>query len=189
MNRIKIGVSGAHSTGKTTFIRNLEKRLIQKSIKYKIVSDLAVKCPLPILTEHTIESTLWIASKSITEEVEAEKDFLLVIADRPILDCWAYFNAVCKNQYKENDPRLLTLKSMIEHWLKTYDLIYQTEIDETIPVENSKGRMLDPAYRKKIGEEMFEATKFFGINPKRLTSLNTEIECEFLVDFIISRMK
>jgi hypothetical protein len=36
---------------------------------------------------------------------------------------------------------------------------------------------------------MFEATKFFGINPKRLTSLNTEIECEFLVDFIISRMK
>src|SRR5579872_326660 len=172
MNKLKIGISGAHSTGKTTFIGNLREALDKNSISYKVIGDLATKCPLPILDKHTVESTLWIAAKGITEEIEAEKDLLIVIADRPILDCWAYFNAVCENRYKEDDPKLLTLKFMITNWLNTYDLIYQTEIDESIPVEDKKGRILDSGYRKKIGDEMIKANRLFCVSPKILTSSN-----------------
>jgi tRNA uridine 5-carbamoylmethylation protein Kti12 len=184
MRKIKIGISGSHSTGKTTFIKRLEKALIEKSIKFKTVSDLATICPLPILRNHTVESTLWIASKGITDEVETEYKFDVVIADRPILDSWAYFNAVCKNQYEESNPKLQTLKSMILHWLPTYDIIYQTVINENIPIEDNKGRDLDIEYRKEIGTEMIEASKQFNITPKLLTYENTDNELEFILTLI-----
>lgn len=181
MRKIKIGISGSHSTGKTTFIKRLEKALNDKSIKFKTVCDLATICPLPILRNHTIESTLWIASKGITDEVETEYKFDVVIADRPILDCWAYFNAVCKNRYEESNSKLQTLKSMISNWLPTYDIIYQTVINESIPIEDNKGRDLDIEYRKVIGAEMIEASRHYGITPKLLTSDNTDAELAFIL--------
>ncbi len=181
MKKLKIGISGSHSTGKTTFIKRLEKALNYKSISFKTVSDLATICPLPILRKHTVESTLWIASKGITDEVETEYKFDVVIADRPILDCWAYFNAVCKNRYEESNPKLQTLKSMISNWLPTYDIIYQTVINANIPIEDNKGRDLDIAYRNEIGTEMIEASKQFSITPKLLTTENTDTELEFIL--------
>jgi len=187
MRKIKIGISGSHSTGKTTFIKRLEKMLNDKSIKFKTISDLATICPLPILHDHTVESTLWIASKGITEEVEAEHNFPVVIADRPILDCWAYFYAVNKNQFDYNTSKLQTLKNMIANWLPTYDLIYQTVIDDAIKIENNKGRDLDENYRKIIGVEMVEASKLFNVQPRELTSSNTNSELDFLLEFIISK--
>lgn len=176
MKKIKIGISGSHSTGKTTFVKRIEKALSDKEIKFKTVSDLATICPLPILRKHTVESTLWIASKGITDEVETEHEFDVVIADRPILDCWAYFNAVCKNRYIDSNPKLQTLKSMISNWLPTYDIIYQTVVNEKIPIEDNKGRDLDIEYRRLIGAEMIEASNYFGITPKLLTSEGTDVE-------------
>lgn len=181
MKKIKIGISGSHSTGKTTFIKRLEKSLSDKSIKFKSVSDLAIKCPLPILCNHTVESTLWIASKGITDEVETEYKYDIVIADRPILDCWAYFNAVCKNRYEETNPKLQTLKSMISNWLPTYDIIYQTVINENISIEDNKGRYLKEEYRSQIGTEMINASRQFNITPRLLTYNNTDTELEFIL--------
>lgn len=189
MGKIKIGISGSHSTGKTSFIKQVEESLKKESIRFKTISDLATICPLPILHNHTIESTLWIASRGILEEIEAEHNFNVVIADRPILDCWAYFNAICKNRYNENNPKILTLKNMIMNWLTTYDLIYQTVIDNTIEIENRKGRDLGVAYRKIIGEEMISANKLFSLTPRKLTSSNKKNELEYLLNSIISRIQ
>src|SRR5690242_8114622 len=116
MNKLKIAVSGSHSTGKTSFIKEVISKIRNTDFKITTVSDIAGSCPLPILRKHTIESTLWIAAKGIEQEIEAEYKFDLIIVDRPILDCWAYFQSVCKNQYKTDDPKLLTLKSMIKNW-------------------------------------------------------------------------
>lgn len=185
--KLKIGISGSHSTGKTTFIKQIEKALKNLSIEFKTISDLATICPLPILRNHTIESTLWIATKGITEEIEAEHKFSVVIVDRPILDCWAYFNAVCQNKYEQSDTKLLTLKNIIINWIPTYHFIYQTVIDNTIKIESKKGRDLDKVYRNKIGDEMTSASKLFGISPRKLTSSNTNIELEFLLKRIILR--
>lgn len=181
MGKIKIGISGSHSTGKSTFVKRLEKYLTDKSINFKSVSDLAIQCPLPILREHTVESTLWIATKGIADEIETEYKHDVVIVDRPILDCWAYFNAVCKDRYEENNAKLQTLKSMISNWLPTYDIIYQTVIDESIPIEDNKGRVLDEGYRKQIGNEMINANRQFNVNPKLLTYTNKEHELEFIL--------
>ena len=185
--KVKIGISGAHSTGKTTFITQLEAALTNQSIPFKRVSDLATICPLPILREHTVESTLWIASKGIADEIEAEHKFSVVIADRPILDCWAYFNAVCKGRYPDDNTKLQTLKNAITNWLPTYNLIYQTVIDATILIEDNKGRDLDEAYRKLIGDEMIAASELFNVTPRELTSKNTTNELGFILYFITAK--
>lgn len=185
MGKIKIGISGSHSTGKSTFIKRLEKSLYDKSIKYKSVSDLAILCPLPILREHTVESTLWIASKGIADEIETEYKYEVIIVDRPVLDCWAYFNAVCEGQYKKDNPKLQTLKGMISNWLPTYDVIYQTVIETSILIEDNKGRILDEDYRSQIGSEMINASRLFNINPRPLTYNNTDVELEFILDEIM----
>jgi hypothetical protein len=181
MRKIKIGISGSHSTGKSTFIKQLEKSLIDKCVKFKSVSDLAIQCPLPILLNHTVESALWIASKGIADEIETEHKHEVVIVDRPILDCWAYFNAACKDRYEVTNPKLQTLKSLISNWLPTYDIIYQTVIDESIPIEDKKGRVLDEEYRIQIGIEMIDTSRQFNITPRLLTYTNKDTELEFIL--------
>ena len=184
MGTIKIAISGAHSTGKTTYLNKLTELLNSTEIKYKTVGDLAITCPLPILKKHTIESTLWIAARGILEEIEAENDAAVVLVDRPILDCWAYFNFVCKGRYSDNNPKLKTLIGMIENWLPTYDLILQTVINNDIPIEDDKGRDLNPAYRKQIGDEMVRGAKRFRIEPKYLEYENREEKVQSVFNFI-----
>ncbi len=188
MNSIKIAISGAHSTGKTTFINGVSKLLNNKNIDLKIVGDLAINCPLPILKQHTIESTLWIASEGIIKEIESEHKARVILVDRPILDCWAYFNVVCKGKYEGTDPKLKTLTQMIKNWLPTYDLIYQTVINEDIPIEDNKGRDLNPKYRSQIGNELIEASKLFGIKPKELRYQNREQEIQMLFEKILKSL-
>ncbi|MCW3128279.1 MAG: hypothetical protein JWO03_3937 [Bacteroidetes bacterium] len=184
MEKIKIGIGGTHSTGKTTFIKRLSTALTEKSVDHQIIGDLASKCPLPILRDHTVESTLWIASQGINLEIEAGHKHKVVIADRPILDCWAYFNAVCKGQYPETNPKLQTLKSMILNWLPTYDLLYQTVVNENIPIEDNKGRDLDIVYRRRVADEMTAGSVLFNASPKLLTYENTDQELQFILDQI-----
>lgn len=185
---MKIAISGAHSTGKTTFLKTLTEILQLKGINYVMLGDLAVKCPLPILKNHTVESTLWIASKGMFDEIEAEHKNKLVIVDRPILDCWAYFQVACKDKYSTDHPKLMALEAMIQNWSKTYDLTYQTIIDETIPIENAKGRILDTQYRTDVGNEMKMACDKFGITPIYLEYSKTQYHLEELVAKILKNL-
>jgi len=189
MNSIKIAVSGSHSTGKTTFLNDLSKLLIKKKVDFKIIGDLAIKCPLPILKEHTVESTLWIASEGIIKEIESENATKVVLVDRPILDCWAYFNVVCQGKYEETDPKLKTLIQMITNWLPTYDYIYQTVINENIPIEDNKGRDLNPEYRRQIGDELIKASKIFGVNAIPLKHNDKDKEIRILMKNIITSLE
>lgn len=188
MGKIKIGISGAHSTGKSTFIKKIIAELSKKnSLKVSVVSDLASVCPLPILRKHTIESSLWIATTGLAQEIEAEYKNDIVIADRPILDSWAYFNAACKGKYDESNPQMILFKSLISNWLPTYDLIFQTEVNEAIQIEDNKGRDLDEDYRKSVAQEFVEANRIFKVEFRPLTVENRDTEYEFLLDQIYQR--
>lgn len=189
MNKLKIAVSGSHSTGKSTFINQVLNEVVKNGYKATIVTDIASSCPLPILRHHTVESTLWIATKSVEQEIEAEYKFDIIIVDRPILDCWAYFQWVCRNKYADNNFKLLTLKSLIANWLPSYDFIYQTVVDDSIKIEATKGRDLDPIYRNEIAMEMEKASLLFDIKTKPLTTANTEYEFIALNNFILKYMQ
>lgn len=185
MRSVKVAVSGAHSTGKTTFLNRTAEILNNDGISNFIVTDLAIRCPLPILRQHTVESTLWLVATGIAEEIASAHKFNVVLVDRPVLDAWAYWMAVPPNiDIVSVTPKFKTLKNTIKNWLPTYDLIYQTRIDESIPVEDNKGRELDESYRLEIGRQMELASKEFKVEPRILTSTNAQREVEWLVDYV-----
>jgi hypothetical protein len=186
LSGLKIAVSGAHSTGKSRFISTVANALKVKGISHSIVSDLAGKCPLPILRDHTVESTLWIAARGIAEEIEAAHRSAVVLVDRPVLDAWAYLLAAVPAIEDSQTIKILALRDLIVSWLPTYSRIYQTEVDQSIPIDDNKGRDLDPAYRLAIGRQMELASRTFGVGPKLLTSANSLREAELLVSEISS---
>ena len=126
MKNLKITVSGAHSTGKSTFLSEIAKRIQSKGFRYLLVSDLAIRCPLPILREHTVESTLWIVATGIAEEIAATYKSNIVFVDRPVLDAWAYLMAIFPERSDAKlTPQFKTLENVIRNWLPTYTLIYR----------------------------------------------------------------
>ena len=172
--KLKIAVSGAHSTGKTTFLKKVKNKLGDK-VSSALVTDLASICPLPILKDHSIESSLWIAAKGITEELEKGNDCDVLFVDRSIVDCWAYFNYACRDRYPSNDPRLETLRTLVQNWIPTYDVIYLTEVNPKIEIEDNKGRLLDEKYRQDIAMEMKQAFSHFKAKNEPLTFDNSDV--------------
>ena len=184
MKTLKIAVSGAHSTGKTTFLNGLKKSIQSLGFQCSMVSDLASRCPLPILREHTIESTLWIVSTGIAEEIEAAYKANIVLVDRSLLDAWAYLMAIFSEPPEAKlSPKFKTLESTICNWLPTYTIIYQTQIDTTLPIQDNKGRDLDPDYRIKIERQMNLAFQNFNVQ-SRILSRDTSHEMELLTNYV-----
>jgi nicotinamide riboside kinase len=179
MSYVKIAVGGAHSTGKTTFLRQLEAALYSRKVSCKVVGDLAVKCPLPILKEHTVESTLWIVATGIAEEIAAAYKSQVVLVDRPVVDAWAYLMAG-KNGATASltSPTAMTLQNAIREWLPTYRVIYQSALDENVPIQDDKNRLLDPSYRAEVARQMELAYKGFKVPSRTLSLDNADSEID-----------
>jgi len=85
---ITIGVLGAHSTGKSTFLARLAHELRRRHVQVATVADLgeqAQRNGMPILFNHTWASTLWFVTKGISQELEAWAHAEVVLVDRAIL--------------------------------------------------------------------------------------------------------
>lgn len=190
MSAIKIAVGGAHSTGKSTFLKRLREALKSRDVETSAVGDLASRCPLPILRKHTVESTLWIVASGIAEEVAAGYRSRVVLVDRPVVDAWAYLMAVGSGDITlPPSPSANTLRNAIENWMPTYELVYQSSLNEAIPIEDNKGRDLDPAYRSEVAHRMDCAYKDFATGYRTLSLGNVESEIEFALNRVMIALK
>jgi molybdopterin-guanine dinucleotide biosynthesis protein len=190
MALLKIAVSGAHSTGKSTFLTKLKAALQAQGVSCLTVSDLATKCRLPILEEHTIESTLWIVASGIAGEISAAHESRIALVDRPVVDAWAYLMAG-KNAstLSKSSAGATTLRNIIRDWSPTYDIIFHTVLDENIAVEDNKGRVLDAGYRSKVASEMNLAYGEFSVQGRPLTSSNAPSELEWALQQVSERVR
>ena len=178
---MKIAVSGAHSTGKTTFLKAVRLRLDALNVDYQLVPDLALSCPLPILFRHTPESALWIVARGISEEISAISKSTLTLIDRPVIDAWAYLMASNHEYGNKDSPVLRTLVNSIESWVATYDIVYRTVINEGIPIDVKLGRYGDAIYRSKVGDCIEAACQRFTVVSRPLLSSDTSSEVDWLV--------
>lgn len=156
MPTIKLGVAGTHSTGKTTFLSELESRLAERGLRTSRVGDLATAARaagFPILHNHTFESTLWIMTRGITAELEASQQADVVLVDRPVMDALAYlFAALAHRGVKLPRDRREYLLDLARHHARTYALICKTVLNPNIPL--SAGRDQDLNFRKAVANEL-----------------------------------
>lgn len=150
----KIAVAGTHSTGKTTFLRRLEEQLLAEGFTPKYVHDSAVNARdlgFPILRHHTYESTAWIMAEAIRLEAIASLSADVILVDRPVPDALGYLVAALDVTARTLlAGRLERLEAICVAWMEEYDLVFVTELDQTIPI--GPGRDDDDEFRVAAGE-------------------------------------
>lgn len=168
MNAIKIGVAGTHSTGKSTFVQSLAMALSGHSVRVGCVADLASEAKqigFPILRDHTFSSTLWIMTRGISEQLSAGIDKEVVLVDRPALDAIGYLWAAMEHRREtlgvEQTEYLL---SLAQHDAATYQLIFKTVLDPTIPL--GQDRDDDPKFRAAAGRQIDAVFSHLGLSPQ-----------------------
>lgn len=150
----KIAVAGAHSTGKSTFLRNLRGRLRSRGVQASCVhvgAKEARALGFPILDQHTFESTTWIIAETIRREVVASLNSDVILVDRPVPDALGYLVAALEyTDRRVDDLRLARLQAICASWACEYDRLFLTELDASVPLAG--GRDADAAFRAAAGE-------------------------------------
>lgn len=148
---ITIAVAGTHSTGKSTFLAKVAAQLRGQGLAVATVSDLgeaAQRAGLPILTEHTWASTLWIITRGLSLEIEAWPQADVVLVDRPIPDALGYYRAALDYRHEPSDPaRMTALTALVRDYVGHYDLIYRTVLDRAVPLGDNKPRDTNREFR------------------------------------------
>ena len=121
---MKIGLMGAHCSGKTTLARELILKLQPKYSKLGYVSSVARRCQIKEPIEHKQN---WIIVSRIQEEIEISQESDCTICERTVLDDYSYYAQACIRN-KCGDGSFITMqKHIVNRWLRTYDKLFLLE--------------------------------------------------------------
>jgi predicted ATPase len=189
---ITIGVLGAHSTGKSTFLARLAHELRRRHIQVATVADLgeqAQRNGMPILFNHTWASTLWFVTKGISQELEAWAHAEVVLVDRAVPDALGYYQAALAYRREEGDPRALAyLRSVVRGHSRFYDLIFRTTMDPDIPLGDNKERDRDDEFRTLADHHVERVLNELGIPHEPLAADGHDQALERAVTYIAARL-
>ncbi len=159
--KIKIAIAGTHSTGKSSFLTTLKDMLEQRRLRVAQLPSLATAARakgFPILRDHTYDSTLWIIGACMQQEAEACLAADVVLVDRPVLDALAYLTAALDVTGRELPAaKLLSLKAIVAGHSRTYDKLFVTELDPSLPL--APGRDPDLIYRAAVATHLNELAR------------------------------
>jgi nicotinamide riboside kinase len=145
---LKILVTGAYSTGKSTLIRGLAEALEASGTSTLVLSDSSREISFPLNREQGHDTTLWLLSWQISKERTAAEIWgqkSVIICDRGVPDILAHnLEAGTRAQGLSNQNAL----SAAQDWCKTYDLSLFSLINDSIPIEEDGIRVADPNYRR-----------------------------------------
>lgn len=154
--KIKIAIAGTHSTGKSSFLTTLKHLLEQRRLRVAQLPSLATAARakgFPILRDHTYDSTLWIIGACMQQEAEACLAADVILVDRPVLDALAYLTAALDITGRELPVgKLLSLKAIVAGHSRTYDKLFVTELDPSLPL--APGRDPDLVYRASVASHL-----------------------------------
>ncbi len=171
---VTVAVTGTHSTGKSTFLRQVAEQLHRDRVEVAVVADLgaeALEHGLPILQDHTWASTLWIVSRGMSLEVQAWTGADVVLVDRPVADALAYYEAALEFRGEQPDPvSIEQLEQLAARHTRHYDLVLRTVLDPRIPLDLSKPRGADPQFRSLADRHIAKVLERLGIGHELLPS-------------------
>lgn len=138
-------MTGAYSTGKTSLAAKLAEALSADGFAVALLPDVGRTCPLPLNNNQTDDASLWLLATQVSREIASQSsDVDLLICDRGIPDVLAHHEEV---RARSSAGRVELLQPFLREWLKTYDLILFSRVDQAIPIEADDLRNEDPDYR------------------------------------------
>lgn len=174
MRKVKVGIAGTHSTGKSTFLEQLNSVLSAEGVAIGRVGDLAKAARdrgFPILTDHNFESTLWIMAEGMRQEAEAALSSEVILVDRPVFDALGYLHAAVEISGRSlPDRQLDELRSIAVAHAGDYDVLVMTKLDPAISL--GEGRDKNHEFRVAAGEKIRAIAQEAALQPVILTSSN-----------------
>lgn len=184
---VRIGITGSHSTGKSTFLKSLRSELGAHSVKVGGVSDLAIRAQskgFAILDGHTFDSTLWIMGQCLADEAAASLTADVVLIDRPVLDALGYLRAALEVTSRSLDPSLhARLAALATADTAHYDVLIVTMIDPAIPL--GAGRDANKEFRASAARHIDRIVAELSPNATRLTPSNAEAVLQHTVTTVM----
>ena len=155
----KIGIMGAHGTGKTTlaFELALKYKKENPSLSVRIMDEVARRCPYPINEASTQRSQRWIWAAQMVAEIEGMRNDVL-ICDRTILDNLAY------SKLFGFDHILYDFMQASVGWMSTYHTIYWLRPMDEFIIADDKTRSTSVVFQKNIDQILECWIKRFQIN-------------------------
>lgn len=168
---LKVIVTGAFSTGKTSLVDALSTDLVDRGLTVATVPDVARDCSVPLNADQTEDATLWLLATQIAHEIEAAfGPEMVMLCDRGVPDVLAHHLDLASSD-KAGWADLL--KPFLDSWLSTYDLILFSRIDERIPIASDGLRTEDSAYRTRL-DQLAHRVLFGLANVEELPSESTQ---------------
>lgn len=162
-----IGITGTHSTGKSTFVESITEIALARGLRVGTVGDKASECAdlgFGILKNHTFQSTLWIMATVIRDEQFNSLDADLVVVDRPVSDAIGYLEAaLAATDRTISDEQLKYLYELARLHTPRYDLLFKTVLDESIAL--GPDRDPDLHFRRSVDVRMDEVLSTLGVTP------------------------
>lgn len=184
-----IAVAGTHSTGKSTFLDEVERRLGALGIQVGRVVDTASRAQnagFPILQDHVYESTLWIMAEGLRQEMEAALRFDVVLVDRPLLDALGYLLAALESSGRNVEkPRLEELTQIAQAHQSRYDWFAATVLDEAIALGPDRDR--NEGFRRLAGETIGRLAKAHVPNARLLTIADASSLIDEVIELTMQR--
>ena len=159
---VKIGFTGADSTGKSALIRKLTE-LFSRENKVKVLSigDIARCSPYPLVEQQSIESSNWIFEKVKSCEFTSQNEADILICDRTVLDI-LIFSKLSAIKGFISQSALECFSSKVELWLKTYLMIFYCVINNSFAVSVSNVPNGNLGMREKFEEFLMSEIQTFN---------------------------
>jgi len=189
---VVLGVVGAHSTGKSTFLARLAHDLRARGLQVSTVADLgeeAQRRGMPLLFNHTWASTLWIITRGISQELEAWLHADVVLVDRAVPDALGYYLAALEYRREHPDwPALNYLEALVRGHSKHYSLIFRTTLDPSMPIGSNKTRDSNQVFRELADRNVDRVLRELNIPHELLRADNHDNALTQAIDFVASRL-
>lgn len=159
MKDMKIGIMGAHGTGKTMFARQMASRIaeVPDVERVSVIGGIARRCPWPINQKASDTAQRWIWLTHKVSELEASDKGGVIICDRTLLDALVYA-AVAGLDAVVDDYLPATLE-----WMGTYDTVYWMRPAAGYLLDDGK-RDVDPAFQMDVDRVFGEWIGMFGVD-------------------------
>lgn len=144
---MKIGVTGTHGVGKTTFALRITGHLtkIYPGENIGLLAEVARQCPFAINENTTREAQLWLFHMQMPAEIEMAVKNEILVCDRTILDSLAYA------QWAGFLDMVDAYLPIAIDWVDTYDEIYWMRPNGGQLVDDGF-RSIDPDFQNEIDQ-------------------------------------
>jgi GTPase SAR1 family protein len=184
---IKVLVSGAYATGKTTLCWKVCEQLDAKGVSWKLVSEVSRRCPFLLNRDQTFLASAWLIGAQIREESEQMVgDHSVLICDRGVPDILSHTTVI--EPFGDSDKRLREIIIRVcREWGRSYDAIFATTIDAARGIEVDCMRVPDRDYRRLLEQSIFDALTMMDVAPTVLPR-GTDERVSIVVDYIKRRL-